>query len=192
MVAPAWKGGEKLRAKLAEIADRVSDGNAVRVGFLEGGTYPDGTSIPMVAAVQEFGGTIEHPGGTKYITDAVVGKGKNQRLATRFVSNDFKGNTETTKAHTIEIPARPFMRPTIAAHKGEWGSDFGKVLTKEDYNVNTALTQMGNLIAGQIRQSIKDVTAPPLAPSTVARKGFDKPLIDTAVMWNSVDYEIPE
>lgn len=27
----------------------------LNVGFLEGSTYPDGTSVPMVAAIQEFG-----------------------------------------------------------------------------------------------------------------------------------------
>lgn len=49
------KGGDKLEAKLREIAEKLKDGATLRVGFLEGATYPDGTSVAMVAAIQEFG-----------------------------------------------------------------------------------------------------------------------------------------
>ena len=48
-------GGDKIEAALKEIAARIGDGTAVRIGFLEGSTYPDGTSTPMVAAILEFG-----------------------------------------------------------------------------------------------------------------------------------------
>jgi hypothetical protein len=48
-------GGTKLMKRLAEISKQVSKPGTLRVGFLEGGTYPDGTSVPMVAAIQEFG-----------------------------------------------------------------------------------------------------------------------------------------
>ena len=48
-------GGDKLEAKLRKIAQKLANGGTLRVGFLEGSTYPDGTSVPMVAAIQEFG-----------------------------------------------------------------------------------------------------------------------------------------
>lgn len=48
-------GGDKLEGVLAHIAANVSKAAAVDVGFLAGATYPDGTSVPMVAAIQEFG-----------------------------------------------------------------------------------------------------------------------------------------
>lgn len=48
-------GGAALEARLAEIAKGLANGAILRVGFLEGATYPDGTSVPMVAAIQEFG-----------------------------------------------------------------------------------------------------------------------------------------
>lgn len=54
----ALSGGDKLTAYLQSIDRRLaSAGNQpeVRVGFLEGVTYPDGTSLPMVAAGNEFG-----------------------------------------------------------------------------------------------------------------------------------------
>ena len=52
----------RLLAALDEIRKKVGR-QQVNVGFLEGSTYPDGTSTPMVAAVQEFGATISHSDG---------------------------------------------------------------------------------------------------------------------------------
>jgi hypothetical protein len=51
----SFTGGDKLRAKLAELAAKVGRPATVQVGFLEGATYPNGTSVALVAAVQEFG-----------------------------------------------------------------------------------------------------------------------------------------
>lgn len=48
-------GGAALARYLKNIADKVGNGEYVRVGFLEGATYPDGTSVAMVAAANEFG-----------------------------------------------------------------------------------------------------------------------------------------
>jgi hypothetical protein len=49
------KGGEKLAAALGEIAQKLGKSATLRVGFLENATYPDGTPVAMVAAIQEFG-----------------------------------------------------------------------------------------------------------------------------------------
>lgn len=89
-------------------------------------------------------------------------------------------------------PPRPFFRNMIAQHKGEWGAALAKNLKATGYDGKKTLERMGQGIAGQLKQSIVDLTDPPLAPSTVARKGFSKPLIDTAHMLNSVDYEVTE
>ncbi len=48
-------GGSGLEAALDRIARKLRRGGTVRVGFLEGATYPDGTSVPLVAAINEFG-----------------------------------------------------------------------------------------------------------------------------------------
>lgn len=65
------------------------------------------------AAIHEYGGTINHPGGTPYImTEA----------GPRYISNDAAARMESegkkvgrTRPHTINMPARPFFAPTIAA-----------------------------------------------------------------------------
>ena len=48
-------GGDALRRRLSELAKRVGTGGSVKVGFLAGATYPDGTSVATVAAIQDFG-----------------------------------------------------------------------------------------------------------------------------------------
>lgn len=49
------RGGEKLAIALSEIAQKLDKGGTLRVGFLEGGTDSEGTSIPMKAALLDFG-----------------------------------------------------------------------------------------------------------------------------------------
>lgn len=48
-------GGDKLDKALDEIARKLSKGGKVRVGFINGATYPDGTPVAMVAAIQNYG-----------------------------------------------------------------------------------------------------------------------------------------
>lgn len=48
-------GGNKIGEYLKAIALGLQKAKQVDVGFMEGSTYPDGTSVPMVAAVQEYG-----------------------------------------------------------------------------------------------------------------------------------------
>lgn len=88
------------------------------------------------------------------------------------------------------IPPRPFFRNMIAAKQGEWPKAIADLLVDNEYDSAVALGQAGAAIAGQLRQSIIDTNAPPLAPSTIARKGFAKPLIFTSHMINSVDFEV--
>jgi len=48
-------GGDKLQQALRDLADKLSDGGEVQVGFFPDATYPDGTSVALVASIQEFG-----------------------------------------------------------------------------------------------------------------------------------------
>ncbi len=53
-------GGDKLESYLLELGKKLSSSKAVDVGFFDGATYPDGTSVPAVAFWNEFG-TINAP-----------------------------------------------------------------------------------------------------------------------------------
>lgn len=144
-----FRGGEKLEARLREIAQNLGRGGVVRVGFLEDATYPKtGMPVATIALIQDSGG----------------------------------GN----------VPPRPFFRNMIAAKQGEWPEAISGLLLAHDYDTATALGQAGAAIAGQLRQSIIDTNEPPLAASTIRRKGFEKPLIETSHMINSVDFEVEQ
>lgn len=142
------KGGTTYRQKLDEIRKALSKARTLRVGFMENATYPDGTSVPMVAAVNEFG------------------------------------------APSRGQPPRPFFRRMIKAKQGEWPGALRTLLKSNDYDAHAALDALGQGIAGQLVESINELTDPPLAPSTVRGKGFDKPLIETGQMRNSVTHDV--
>lgn len=142
------KGGMALQRRLGELAAKVGSGPTLSVGFLEGATYPDGTSVPMVAATQEFG------------------------------------------APARNIPPRPFFRQTIAEHSPSWGDAIAKLLVSNNYDVVRTLQQTGEGIKGQLQETIVKFDSVPLSPKTIKAKGFDKQLIDTSNMINSVEWTI--
>jgi hypothetical protein len=139
-------GGAKLAAYLKKWVDATAGGPYVKVGFLAGAAYPDGTPVAAVAAFNEFGGR--------------------------------------------DRPPRPFFRNMVAQRGSTWGAATATALKTSGNDVNKALDLVGQGIKGQLQQSIVDLTDPPLAASTVRAKGFDKPLISTGHMLNSVDYEV--
>jgi hypothetical protein len=148
MVRRVLDGGADLRRALSEMSARLGREGTLRVGFLEGATYPDGTSVPMVAAINEFG------------------------------------------APSRGQPPRPFFRRMIADKSSSWPQAIEQNLIATRFDVEKTLERVGEGIASQLRQSIIDLVDPPLAASTIAKKGFDKPLIDTSVMLNSVGHEV--
>lgn len=145
-----FSGGEALEKKLAELAERLGESKTLRVGFLEGATYPDGESVPMVAAANEFG-------------DPAMNR-----------------------------PPRPFFRNMIADKSPQWGDDIGKIAVATNYDTSTLLPLMGERIKDQLQGSIREFYDPPLSSYTIKKKGFDKPLIETSHMLNSVDYDIKD
>lgn len=140
------KGGDRMKAVLARIGTQVGKGGVVKVGFLAGAKYPDGTPIAQVAFWNEFG--------------------------------------------TIRAPSRPFFRGMIADKSPGWGAALQKNLKATDYNSEQTLGLMGQGIKDQLTESIVNWSEPPNADSTVARKGFNDPLIDTGEMQRAPDFVV--
>ena len=148
------KGDEYLR----HLGERVARGQALRVGFLEGSTYPDGTPVAQVAAIQNFG------------------------------------------APAAGIPPRPFFTGVVEQRRDAWGRGLAYQMREQHGDAEKALAIAGEVIAGDIRQSIIDMTDPPLAEATVAARTRGtknanpttsaKPLVDTGLMLASVGYEV--
>ncbi|NYA42969.1 hypothetical protein HZI31_06570 [Serratia fonticola] len=89
-------------------------------------------------------------------------------------------------------PPRPFFRNMIADKSPDWGDDLGKIAVATNFDADTFLPLMGERIRDQLQESIRELTEPPLAPYTIKKKGFDKPLIEDGVMLNAVDYDVED
>ena len=59
-------GGDKLQKRLEEILKQAQNSQLVNVGFLEGATYPDGTPVAQVAAINEYGREVRSKEGNYY------------------------------------------------------------------------------------------------------------------------------
>lgn len=90
---------------------------------------------------------------------------------------------------TDRIPARPFMRPAVADHGQEWLdnlADGARASLRGGPSPAQVLELVALQAAGNVAEKIQAVTTPGLSAATVKRKGFDKPLIDTGQMIQSV------
>jgi len=98
---------------------------------------------------------------------------------------------------TRHIPARPFLRNTLAERQKEWVASIGQQI--EQYGVKDlekALNDLGIQMTGDIKAKIMSGDFAPLSPKTIAakeRKGRphpDLPLVDTASMVNAIHHEV--
>jgi hypothetical protein len=93
----------------------------------------------------------------------------------------------------IEIPARAFMRKAAADFEQQRSAVQDRIARRVingQITQDKALGQLGEFMSGLIAKSIRDGGWQKNAPSTIKGKGFDKPLIDTAHMWQSVNSKV--
>jgi hypothetical protein len=84
-------GGDRLERYLADLSRKVKSASQLKVGFLEGATYPDGTSVAMVAAIQNFGAPSKGIPPRPFFTNMVKEKSGNWgvQLAELLKRNDY-------------------------------------------------------------------------------------------------------
>jgi hypothetical protein len=97
-------------------------------------------------------------------------------------------------APRANIPERSFIRSTIAERKAELQSVMARVvraMIAKQIGREQALGLIGAWMQGAIKAQItSNGTFAPLKPATIARKGSDKPLIDTGQLLNSITFII--
>lgn len=91
---------------------------------------------------------------------------------------------------TSTIPERPFLSPSMVDNidklRGRMYRATKAVMQGSDaYN---ELSKVGEWMVGEIKLKIRSVDTPPNAQSTIQKKGSSQPLIDTALMLNSVTH----
>jgi hypothetical protein len=87
------------------------------------------------------------------------------------------------------VPPRPFMRDTVITRKPKWLKIVKEVLT-ESLDVDRTFRILGDVIADDVSQMITAYAKPENAPSTIAKKGFNDPLVDTGLMRDSVGWKV--
>jgi len=186
-------GGKLFARYLEKLARNMKDPPNLKVGFLDSHIYENtGLNTATVGWINEFGATVSMPDRQQTIYKKVNSKGTGFLRKGRFVKTS-QANFSTThevKAHTYTIPPRPFFRNMIAAKKGEWGGDAAKIMKANELDIKKTADLMGQLITGQLQKSIQSFSSPPNAPSTVRKKGFNDPLIDTGQLWSHADYNV--
>lgn len=168
------KGGDKLKATLAALSRKVGRGAALRVGFLEGSTYPDGTSLPMVAAVQNFGSPAKGIPPRPFFTNMVADKspGWGPALGRILDAND--------------LDAEKSLRLMGEGIKGQLQQAIVDTNAPANSPVTDLLKQrfpMGGHTFADLQDARRDVANGETAPA-------GKPLVWTSHMLNSVDYEV--
>jgi hypothetical protein len=94
---------------------------------------------------------------------------------------------------TITTPARSFIRDWVDGNidniAKQLGNDVLRVLMTDEA-MRTALTKRGSAYRKAIIRRIKQRIPPPNAPSTLAQKHGDTPLIDTQTLIDAIRYEV--
>jgi hypothetical protein len=176
------KGGDKLQQYLLATAKRIGQGGTVRVGFLEGARYP---TQDRAARLRKGVAKLNAVGPRKPRQRVFIGPRK-QTLskALPVATVAFWQNFGTSRS-----PARSFFSDMIAEDSPTWGRKLSKIYKASGYNNKLTLERMGEYIQGRLVKKIVDWPADN-APLTVAIKGFNKGLIDSAVMQNSTGFEV--
>lgn len=94
---------------------------------------------------------------------------------------------------TADIPARPFIRDFAQKNERVLGLAMDRVATRVEQGVpiDTGLAQLGEFAQQQQQAHVRASKswAIPNAPSTVAQKGSDVPLVDHGTLVNAIRWE---
>lgn len=165
----------------------------LKVGILEGATFPDGKKIAPIAAVQEYGELIYHKARTQ-----VIDFKQNENGSIRFSkkSSATLSMKANISAHVVWIPPRPFFRNAISKNEESW-NEYIAAQSKKGVGIDVILSTLGERIVGDIQESISSLMEPPLKQSTLNNRksrgnSSTKPLVDKGDMFRSIAFEVGE
>lgn len=175
----------------------------IEAGWFENSRYSNGMPIGGIAAVQNYGATINNPGGQPYYINSSTGLAVFVKKDSLFGKHLIEKG-QITKPHTIVIPPTHFMEKCKEENKDKWkelaAKAWGGVFTGK-ISAEQAMEQLGLVVEGDIAKAIKEVNSPPLSHGTIeARKNrmsdkkttgnLTKRLVDTGEMFDSVSHKV--
>jgi hypothetical protein len=173
----ALLGGVTLKKVLFHMTEKLWKKTFVDVGFLENAKYPDGTSVAMIAAIQEFGaprrGIPPRP----------------------FMRPTFKAKAdEWVKQIAIELKDTKYNGPVAFGRVGAMAAgDFQQAIADLHTPALSPVTLMVRMIVGPGNKgTFKDVleARARVAKGEVASGVSEKPLIWSGVLIGSVNFRV--
>lgn len=179
MATISLSGGEELERKLSELSAKLSRGGTLRVGFLEDATYPDGTPVAMIAAIQNFGapakGIPPRPFFSNFIEKNAPGWGG--QLAGLLQANDYDVEKSLNQMGLGMVGQ---LQESLIATNAPPLSDVTLLLRERFAN-------HADITFADVQQAWQDL-ADGVRP-TISGTGA-KPLVWTGHMSNSIDFEV--
>lgn len=172
-------GGDKLQVVLAGMAKKIAKAKTVQVGFLSGATYPNGTSVPMVAAIQEFGAPKARIPPRPYFRTMIAAKspGWSQTVADLLKANDYD--------------AEKTLKLTGEGIKGQLQQSIIDTNSPALSPVTLMLRKMKSQNPGMVvtRKTVGEAARRVAAGESSAGVST-KPLVESGDLLNAVDYEV--
>lgn len=173
-------GGDVLLKRLEEISKSVKKASQVEVGFLENADYPDGTKVANVAAINNFGAPAASIPPRPFFSNMVAEKSATwpESMVNLLKANDYDSRKvmalmgEGMKAQ-LQQAIRDMNSPALSP----------VTLAVRKWRKNNPGRRVTGSIVGQLAREVAAGTADTSGVAT-------KPLIDSAHMINSVDYEV--
>lgn len=171
----ALKGGDKLEARLAQIARKLGTGGKVRVGFLEGARYPDGTPVATIAAIQNFGAPAKGIPPRPFFSNMIADKSGDwgDSLAAILKSN---GGDVKAALELMGMGMAGQLRQAIVDTQAPPNSPVTNLL-KQRFPKRDGMT------FADVQQARADVAEGATAPA-------GKPLVWSGDMLNAIDHEV--
>ena len=178
--------------KVMEFLDSVSSelsSKQLKVGFLEGATYPDGTSMPMVAASNEFGNPASGSPPRPFFRNAIASKSEEWSEKVEKLMKSHDGDTDTVLNLIGEI-IKAGIQESIRTIQEPPLSQVTVLLRSRFPNNRAEMTKW------DVVKAREDVFGGPGYFGPVKKVDVDmsnnKPLIWTGDMLRAVDYEVGE
>lgn len=90
---------------------------------------------------------------------------------------------------TEKIPARPWLVPGFKSGFQEY-SEVIKDGLQDQLDPKIILDQVGLMAVGYVQEFVSDLKSPGNAESTISKKGFDNPLVETGNLRQSISYQL--
>ena len=148
----------------------------VQIGIFADTEREGGAPMLVIAAANEFGAKIPKQFKTTHV-QGPMGSAKERDESAKW----------------IIIPERSYLRAGFDAHAdeihGKMEHLLGLVLEGKSTGRH-ALNVLGGFVATRIQAYLTDLKTPPLAESTIKRKGSSNPLIDTGQLRDSITWQV--